>query len=74
MTWNVPDWSEELALGAVLAEEGALGAEQLLELAAVEEDAVAFRALLDRDPVALMGPHRGFALGAGHRLRLVRLP
>ena len=67
--------ARRLAEAAVAAEEGALGADQLLELAAVEEDPVAFRALLDRHPVALVGAHRRLALGTGQcRPRFEKLP
>jgi hypothetical protein len=61
----------------VSAEVAALGADQPLELTAVEEDAVADGALVDRDAVALLGAHLAAALETdqvggrvGHRLKV----
>src|SRR6185369_9782280 len=51
------------------AEVGALGADQELQLAAVEEDAVAGGALVDRDAVARVGAHRALALGTDQLAR-----
>jgi hypothetical protein len=53
------------------AEVGALGADQLLQLAAVEEDAVAGGALVDRDAISRVGAHRALALGADQLFGLV---
>jgi len=41
--------------------------DQVLELAAVEEDAATFRALIDGDAVALVRAHGALALGTGQR-------
>jgi hypothetical protein len=53
-----------------LAVERALGIHQPLELAAVQEQAAAIAALVDRDAVALVGAHLSVALRAGHAAKL----
>src|SRR6478609_6081188 len=81
---SVEDLAEEAAAAALsmsllragLARAGAtqigtLGADQPLQLATVEEDAVTGRALVDRDSVALVGAHYPTALHAAQLRGLV---
>jgi hypothetical protein len=49
------------SVGAVV---GALGGHELLQLAAVQEEALALGALVDEDAVALVRAHQVVALGA----------
>src|SRR5258707_8801360 len=48
--------------GSRRAVEGDLGVDEFLQLAPVQEDAAALRALIDGDTAAFVGPHRALAL------------